>query len=124
MDDFFLKILDWSEVWALLIPLTALLFRREQPATSKPIIVYIWVAFILNLAIDIIMELRTYYPDWTNNPLYNIHSVVRFTCFSFYFIKLQPRSFTSFKKMLAIASVLFLVLNFSFYENFFRIPVI
>jgi hypothetical protein len=33
---------------------------------------------------------------------------------------LQPRSFAIFKKMLAIASALFLVINFSFYEKFFN----
>lgn len=120
MVDYLLKILDWSEVWALLIPMMILLFRRQQPATLRPIIIYLWLAFILNLAIDIIMVLRTYYPEWTNNPLYNIHSVVRFACFSFYFIKLQPNSFTRIKKTLAILSGIFLIINFLFFENFFN----
>ena len=120
MVDYLLKILDWSEVWALLIPLIALLFRREQPATLRPIIVYLWLAFILNLAIDIIMELRNYYPDWTNNPLYNFHSVVRFACFSFYFIQLQPTSFTRLKKIIAVLSGIFLIINFLFFEDFFN----
>jgi len=120
MVDYLLKILDWSEVWALLIPLIALLFRREQPATLRPIIVYLWLAFILNLVIDIIMELRNYYPDWTNNPLYNFHSVVRFACFSFYFIQLQPTSFTRLKKIIAVLSGIFLIINFLFFEDFFN----
>ena len=120
MVDYLLKILDWSEVWALLIPLIALLFRREQPASLRPIIVYLWLAFILNLVIDIIMELRNYYPDWTNNPLYNFHSVVRFACFSFYFIQLQPTSFTRLKKIIAILSGIFLIINFLFFEDFFN----
>jgi len=120
MVDYLLKILDWSEVWALLIPWRALLFRREQPATLRPIIVYLWLAFILNLVIDIIMELRNYYPDWTNNPLYNFHSVVRFACFSFYFIQLQPTSFTRLKKIIAILSGIFLIINFLFFEDFFN----
>jgi len=120
MVDLFLKILDWSEVWALLIPLIGLLFRRQQPATLKPIILYLWVAFIINLAIDIIVVLRTSYPEWTNNPLYNIHSVVRFACYSFYFIKLQPNSFTRIKKTMAIFSGIFLLINFLFFENFFN----
>ncbi|HEY5773534.1 MAG TPA: hypothetical protein VIS75_12925 [Chitinophagaceae bacterium] len=120
MVDLFLKILDWSEVWALLIPLIGLLFRRQQPATLKPIILYLWLAFIINLAIDIIVVLRTSYPEWTNNPLYNIHSVVRFACYSFYFIKLQPNSFTRIKKTMAIFSGIFLLINFLFFENFFN----
>jgi len=120
MVDYLLKILDWSEVWALLIPMMILLFRRQQPATLRPIIIYLWLAFIINLVIDIIMVLRTYYPEWTNNPLYNIHSVVRFVCFSFYFIQLPQSSFTKFKKVLAAVSVVFIFINFSFFENFFN----
>jgi hypothetical protein len=120
MERLFLRVLDWSEVWALMIPLMVLLFRREQPATLRPIVLYLWLAFILNLAIDIIMELRTYYPDWTNNPLYNLHSVVRFACFSFYFIQLQSTSFTRLKKILAMLSGAFLITNFLFFENFFN----
>lgn len=120
MVDYFIKILDWSEVWALLIPLIVLLFRREQPATLRPLIIYLWLALIVNLAIDIIVVLRTDYPEWTNNPLYNIHSVIRFACFSFYFIQLQPTSFTRLKKILAILSGAFLIINFLFFENFFN----
>ena len=130
MGYYFFKALDWSEVWALIIPLLALLFFRKQPAVLKPIIVYLWIGLILNIAIDIIMVLRIYnrgwittnFPEWlkTNNPLYNIHSVARFICFSYYFMHLPQASFTKFKKLLAAASVVFLVINFSFFENFFN----
>jgi len=130
MVGYFIKALDWSEVWALLIPLMVLLFRRPQPATLKPVIIYLWIAFILNVGIDIIMILRDYrlewvkatFPEWlkTNNPLYNIHSVARFTCFSIYFMQLQYASFTKFKKFLAAASAIFIVINFSIFENFFN----
>ncbi|HEU5165387.1 MAG TPA: hypothetical protein VFU29_07600 [Chitinophagaceae bacterium] len=128
MIDYFIKILDWSEVWALLIPLTVLLFFRPQPATLKPVIIYLWIAFILNIGIDIIMILRdnrldwvkTHFPEWlkTNNPLYNVHSVARFICFSIYFIQLPHASFTKLKKLLAVASAIFIVINFSIFENF------
>jgi len=130
MGDYFFKALDWSEVWALLIPLLALLFFRKQPAALKPIIIYLWIGLILNITIDIIMVLRiynrgwilTHFPEWlkTNNPLYNIHSVARFLCFSYYFMHLPQSSFTKFKKVLAATSVVFLVINFSFFENFFN----
>jgi hypothetical protein len=38
-------ILDWSEVWALLIPLAILLFYRNKTAYLKPVRIYIIVAF-------------------------------------------------------------------------------
>jgi len=121
MTDFLRNILDWSEVWALLIPLAVLLFRRQQPATLRPIIVYLWIAFILNVAIDIIVVINLDpKSDLSNNPLYNMHSVARFICFSFYFINLPRSSFIKFKKALAAASVLFIVINFGLLENFFN----
>jgi len=121
MVDYLIKILDWSEVWALIIPLAVLLFRRKQPATLKPIIIYLWIAFILNVIIDIIVVInldRT--SDLSNNPLYNMHSIARFICFSIYFINLPQSSFTKFKKILAAVSAVFMIINFTFFENFFN----
>ena len=122
MIDYFLKILEWSEVWALLIPLVILLFRRQQPATLKPVIIYLWIAFILNLSIDIITAINIYHHnfDLSNNTLYNIHSVVRFVCFSLYFIQLPQTSFVKFKKLLTVVFLIFVVINFGFFENFFN----
>ena len=122
MIDYFLKILEWSEVWALLIPLVILLFRRQQPATLKPVIIYLWIVFILNLSIDIITAINIYHHnfDLSNNTLYNIHSVVRFVCFSLYFIQLPQTSFIKFKKVLTLVFLIFVVINFGFFENFFN----
>jgi len=122
MGYYLLKALEWSEVWALIIPLAVLLFRRQQPATLKPIIIYLWSAFFVNLAIDIIMMINIYNHnyDLSNNVLYNIHSIIRFVCFSIYFMQLRQASFIKLKKALAVASVVFLVINFGFFENFFN----
>lgn len=121
MGSFFLKALDWSEVWALMIPLGVLLFRRRQPAALKPVIYYLVLAFVINLAIDIIMVINISRQNTalSNNPLYNLHSVVRFACFSAYFIQLPQASFMKVKKALAVISGLFLLINFTFFENFF-----
>jgi len=122
MGSFLLKVLDWSEVWALLIPLVVLQFRRHQDVLMKPVIVYVWLGFLINIAIDAIMTINIYFPNdyLGNNPLYNIHSVVRFACFSVYFLQVQGNSFRRLKKMLALVSVLFLAINFLFFENFFN----
>src|SRR6187549_2306169 len=114
MGYFLLKALDWSEAWALVIPLMVLLFRRQQPVTLKPIIIYLWLGLIINLAIDIIMVINTYRHnyDLSNNPLYNLHSVARFICFSIYFMQLPQPAFMKLKKVLAAVSVVFLVINF------------
>jgi hypothetical protein len=123
MDNIFLKILDWSEVWALLIPLLVLSFRRNQPATMKPVIIYLWVGLTLNIIIDVIMAINIYIPDQdlSNNPVYNLHSVARFICFSIFFVQLPQPSFTKLKKVLPVISVIFLLINFVFFENFFNL---
>jgi len=122
MGDYLLLALDWSEVWSLFIPLFALSIFRKQPASLKPIIIYLFLALFLNLIIDFIIPFKKYFPSWlhSNNPFYNIHSVVRFICFSFYFIHLPQTSFKKLKKWLGIISLVFLLVNFSFFENFFN----
>ena len=59
----FLKfLLDWSEVWAPLIPLVFLLFKKNQPRFLKPVILYLVAAFLLNAVSDIISDYKAYLP--------------------------------------------------------------
>ena len=83
MGNVLLKILDWSEVWALLIPLLVLQFRRHQDLLMKPVIVYVWLGFLINIAIDAIMTINIYFPNnyLGNNPLYNICLLYTSSCF-------------------------------------------
>ena len=118
--DLILKILDWSEVWALIIPISILLFRRNENQSLRPVVIYIWLAFLINCGIDAIMTINIYFKNdfLSNNFLYNTHSVVRFACFSYYFIRLQPGSFVKIKRIISIACLLFVVFNFILFENF------
>src|SRR5262245_36372115 len=106
----------------MIIPLCVLMFRRQQSSSLRPVIVYLWLGFIVNVAIDGIMAINGVLHNLTlsNNPFYNIHSVVRFSCFSFYFIHLQKNSFVGLKKFLALLGLAFLAINFIFFENFFN----
>ncbi len=115
------NIIDWSEVWALLIPLAILFIKKKQPAFNKPIIIYIWAALFLNVCIDLIWKFRTVLPDnfKSNNYLYNILSIVRFTLFSTFFIKLNQPFITVTKKIIQWLFVAFVIINFSFYQDFF-----
>lgn len=117
------SIFDWSEVWALLIPLFLLMFRKKQSAILQPVIVYLWLALALNLFCDIIGDFKKpyHFPAWlqSNNPIYNIHSVVRFACFSYFFISLPQSQFKAFKKIIALSFVLYFIIDFTFFENFF-----
>ncbi len=113
---------DWSEVWAVIIPLLVLARYRKQPAFLNPVIIYLWVALFINLAGDIIPDFSTYLPKWLgeNTYFYNIHSIIRFICFSFFFISLKQPYYSHIKKILPFLSLLFIIINFSFVEKFFN----
>lgn len=120
MINIFQFLLDWSEVWAPLIPIIFYLFNRNQPQYLKPVIFYLFFAFIINLTGNIISDFKSYLPSWmqSNNPLYNVHSIVRFVCFSNFFLALNQTSFKRIKSILIILSFLIVVSNFSLLEDF------
>ena len=121
MTKFLQLLLDWSEVWAPLIPLSVLLFHPKQPLYQRPVILYLWVALFLNLSGNVIADFKKYLPMWlqSNNPLYNLHSVVRFACFAAFFQQLRQPYFLTIKKVLPFVSLAYLLVNFGFYEDFF-----
>jgi len=114
---------NWPEVWALFIPLAVLLFRKRQPTILRPIVIYLFIAFALNLFADIIADYKRlfHFPQWlqSNNPIYNIHSVARFACFSFFFLSVTRPSFSATQKIIVLVFLLFVIINFIFFENFF-----
>ncbi len=120
MSKFLKLLLDWSEVWAPLIPLLFLLFKKNQPRFLKPVMLYLVAAFFLNVASDIIGDFKAYLPRWiqSNNPIYNVHSIIRFICFSYFFIVLKQSSFTWLKYILPNLSLLIIIINFIYVEDF------
>jgi hypothetical protein len=99
MNDIIQPILDWSEVWALLIPLFVLMLKRQQPVYMKPVIVYLWLAILLNLSGDIVVQINFFNSRivYSNNPLYNLHSLIRFTCFAWFFSKIKQHFFFAYQ---------------------------
>jgi hypothetical protein len=114
-------LLDWSEVWAVLIPV-AVLLRKKQPKILRPVVWYEWSALIINIAIDLTWKFRKVLPaDYnSNNYLYNLHSVVRLYLFSAFFIGLKQPFLIKLKKMIPFLYGIFLLVNFGFFENFFN----
>jgi len=114
------KILSWSEVWAILLPFAILIIHRNQPASLKPVIVYLFLALAINLFIDIVMSMNVDagFVTASNNPYYNLHSIVRFICFAVYFIKMPHQHYSKIKWLLVFVFCAFVILNFLFFENF------
>ena len=118
------EILDWSEVWALLIPLAFMLIYKNKVGYLKPVRIYLWITLFINIFIDIISNLKGglgIQPDdflWNNNFLYNLGSVVRLVFFAWFFIALQQRFIPKVKKILPYIYFGFILVNFIFFENF------
>ena len=115
---------DWSEAWALLIPIAFLFFKRNKERYLRPIIIYVLLAFFINLFSDIIAVYisRTppgVFPQYLhgNSFLYNTHSIVRFACFSHFFLLLNPPFLSQLKKGIQWVGLIFTIVYFSF-ENF------
>jgi hypothetical protein len=113
-------IIEWSEVWALLIPLLVLVLLNKPQPGMKPVIIYILVALLLNLFGDFIADFKKLIPalPQSNNPIYNFHSLFRFTCFSFFFNQAGKRFFPRIQNSILVIYILLFLVNFIFFENF------
>ncbi len=122
------EIFDWSDAWALLIPIAVLFRHKKQPVYLRPVKYYIWIALLLNVSANIIwkQQVKWNFPHWltTNNYLYNIHSIVRLLLFSWFFILLNQRFMHRVKAVLPVLFIVMVVINFRFYENFFNYMIL
>ena len=123
MAKLFEKLLAWSEVWALLIPLTIFFLRRKHIShLLKPVLIYLCVALVLNSIADFIWQLQRplNLPQWaTNNlPVYVVHSIVRLVLFAWFFNRLKQPIMVNVKKLIPVLFLLFVVIYFSFIKSF------
>ena len=120
------ELLNWSEVWALLIPLAFILIRKNIPPYLKPVRFYVWAALLLNTGANVIWYRNVLHlselPEFlkSNNFLYNIHSVIRLLLFSWFFILLNQRFMHRVKAVLPFIFIILVIINFVFYEDFFN----
>ncbi len=112
------KIFDWSEVWALFIPLTVLLIYKPKSIWVVPVKWYLIIALTLNICIDFIWYVNMYDlfdsrkgDRWNNNIFYNFQSIVRLFFFSWFF-STQGKQF---KQITRIIPVIFLTGTFIFF---------
>lgn len=117
-------ILNWSEVWALLIPLTILFITKNKSVHLRPIRIFLILAFLTNCIIVVLAEFKRKLGVteqdflWNNNFLYNIESVFRLFLFGWFFILLSQRFMHRVKLVIPAAFFIFLLINFIFLENF------
>lgn len=119
MNNIWDSVINWSEVWALLIPLTVILLCRPTGLGTKPVILYLYIAIILNAMATVMVEFYFFMPSWlkNNNILYNIHSFARVLLFSWYIMSIREYRFPRILKMLLVAYLIFVVIDFVFLES-------
>ncbi|MCY7421153.1 MAG: hypothetical protein LH478_05340 [Chitinophagaceae bacterium] len=108
-------ILNWAEVWGLLIPLIVILLKKENYLQLAPVKYYVFVAVGIYLVIDIISNqrsLKLHLPWHQNGLLYNLQAIIQFICFSWFFLSLQPSFFQPLKKGFVAVFILFLPFHF------------
>lgn len=117
-------ILDWSEVWALLIPLLIIVRYRPKGKSAGPLTGYVIAGFLLNLLAICMVEFHQYVPGWmyiddfiNNNIVYNTHSLVRVLFLSAYILAVRPYRFPVLLKTLLAAYLVFILINFSFFSS-------
>lgn len=135
----FKEIIDWSEAWALLIPLTFYFIWRPKHAWVKPVVIYLVVAFLLNLTADMIWKKGLpflefpvrdaftflYVPQYkqiSNNLFYNLHSILRLLLFTWFFYKLDPVFFKKINWIVVPLFILFVLINFYYFADIIVLP--
>jgi hypothetical protein len=124
MSRFLHELSNWSEVWALLIPLYFILRRWNIPTYLKPIRLYVLLVIPVNIFAIIIQEYKVsmgfHNGDflWSNNFLYNIHSILRLVFFSWFFILLGQPFMQRVKLAIPLVFILLALVNFIFFEQF------
>jgi hypothetical protein len=111
---------DWSEVWALLIPLILLLVCKPKGNHLRWVIWYVVSAFIFNFLAVFTVEyydLFISFWKWGNGLFYNLHSFVMVIFFSGYIINLRKYKYTLLLKSLVLIYLAYVLINFSFFES-------
>ena len=113
------NVFDNAEVISTMAALVTLLIKPRQPRFLRPVILYLILALIMYSLGNIMVDHHEWLPTWyyeklllKNTPLYSIHSIVRFSCFAYFFQILGQPHYKTIRKILPYISILFFVVNF------------
>jgi len=127
----FRTIFDWSEVWALLIPLAILLVYKPKRDWIIPVKWYLFTVLLLNLCIDFIWYVNKEewfgVSDakenwWNNNIFYNLNSFARLLFFSWFF-SMQRIGLKKMARIIPIAFLGAVIIFFSIKKDGFNYHV-
>jgi len=125
--------MDWSEVWATLIPLILFIIKRPNAPWIKPMVTGLCILLLIFLLIDVTWKSRTLgIQDWSrsvfgflyrgpkeeynNTIFYNILPIARLVLVSWFFIVINKR-YKKLQLAITILFVTFVIINFWRFEN-------
>lgn len=116
------EILDWSEVWALLVPLAVIFIFKPSTHKFPSIYGYLLISLPLYSLIDFSWKFKDKFdlPEvlHDNQFLYNALSIIRFLCFSYFFIQLKLPFKGKWQWLIPALFIAFGIYNFLFLESF------
>lgn len=119
-----ISVLSTSEVWAMIFPLVAVWRPSKHLGYLKPVKLYLLFAFVLNVFCVAIDKYFYHVSEsvWlkNNNYIYNLHSIIRFLCFCAFFERLNQPFLISVKKILPYIAAALIIVNFLFFDQFFK----
>jgi hypothetical protein len=122
--NWFQTILDWSEVWALLIPLIVIIKVKPRGMPVRLLTIYVILAIILNGLAVFMVEYHYLVPSWlyvegypNNNLLYNLHSILRVTLIGTYLCLVRPYKYPVLIRALVPVYLVFVLANFIFFDD-------
>ncbi len=113
------KIINWSEVWGLLIPLAVIIIYKPKGEHSRILVWYVILALVLNLIATLMVEFYFSLPPslQNNNLFYNLHSTTRTVFFSLYILSARKYKFKGILQLLLGGYLVFITVNFIVNES-------
>lgn len=128
-----IEIMDWSEVWATLIPLTFFIIKKPARPWVRPLVIYLSISLLFFLIVDITFKSKTlgleawckkvfswlYYgenQDLYNTLFYNLVSLTRLLMMTWFF-SIINKGYNKVHRIVAVLFIAFVVINFSFFEK-------
>lgn len=116
---------DWSEVWALLIPLIVILVHRPKGSFVKWVTWYVLLGLLFNFLATCMNENYRLFPLWLsmhgNNIFYNLHSFFMAIFLGWYIVNTWESRYGNILRMLIGGYIFFVIVNFILWESLFKL---
>lgn len=106
-------VLNWGEIWGVIIPIIIWLKKKPSYIFIKPIITYFFIALALTAIGNI-----SYFVDFNNNFLYNTISIIRLFLFVWFFYLINIPSNKKIYFILLCIFICLVISNFIFLDSF------